>query len=341
MTSKPRLAYVDGLKGITMVLMIYGHVALFVFHNEASVFNTIIDYARMPLFFIVSGLFAAKVNIGLRTAWCKLRRRLTDQLLPSVVTGVVFCLCSSISLSSALFSLHKAGYWFVWVLVEVYVIFMCFCLLLDALRCSVRVRCLLYLLLALATLPVPSLMGRFGWGNDGFSQVMSAYFVVKYLKFFLAGVVTGHYLPQFQRFISNPYAIGGILVCYAVCVIFSIYTWSVFFSSMFSLVGVLALFCIAQRYRHFFSSSSPVARWFTWVGKFSLEVYLLQYFVFLGLKAIPLPPSFLDTVNHNFLLEIGLYGFLSILVTFASLWMMRLLDTMPMLRRIMLGPKSS
>ena len=41
MTSKPRLAYVDGLKGITMVLMIYGHVALFVFHNEASLFNTI------------------------------------------------------------------------------------------------------------------------------------------------------------------------------------------------------------------------------------------------------------------------------------------------------------
>ena len=97
MTSKPRLAYVDGLKGITMVLMIYGHVALFVFHNEASVFNTIIDYARMPLFFFVSGLFAAKAHIGLRTAWCKLRWRLTDQLLPSVVTGVVFCLCSSIS----------------------------------------------------------------------------------------------------------------------------------------------------------------------------------------------------------------------------------------------------
>ena len=110
MKSKPRLAYVDGLKGITMVLMIYGHVALFVFHNEGSAFNTIIDYARMPLFFFISGLFAAKANLGVRAAWSKVRRRLTDQLLPSVVTCLVFCWCSSLSLSTALFSLHKAGY---------------------------------------------------------------------------------------------------------------------------------------------------------------------------------------------------------------------------------------
>ena len=228
-----------------------------------------------------------------------------------------------------------------WVLVEVSVIFMCFSLLLDALRCSVRVRCLLWLLLASATLPVPSLMGRFGWGDDTISQVMSSYYVVKYLKFFFVGVVAGHYLRQFHLLIAHPLAVVIILVCYAASVVFSTYTWSVVFSSLFSLIGVLTLFSLSHRCNRFFCSASPLTQWFTRVGRFSLEVYLLQYFVFLGLEAIPLPPGFLDTMNRHFILEISLYGSLSILVTAASLWMMRLLDTIPIVRRVMLGPKGS
>lgn len=332
-----RISYVDGLKGIVMILMIYGHVALFVFHNESSQFNTVVDYTRMPFFFFVSGLFAAKTYLGARATWGKVRRRIADQLMPSILVGLVYCFCSHTDLTTALFSLHKGGYWFVWVLVQIFVLFMLLSLLLDGLRCSIYVRSLLFLLLAMGTLALPSILSRCEAANGPLAQVLSLYFVVKYLTFFLMGVIAGYYRKYFTFLISNPVSTGGIFLCYALSVALSTYLWSVPFAALFSLTGVLLLFVVGHHYSGFFGSPSRAARWLTQVGKCSLEVYLLQYFVFLGLDDIPFPEGFLDAVNRNFMLELCVYLSLSLLVTFCSMCLLRLLDCFPLVCR-MVGP---
>ncbi|MEL7540907.1 MAG: acyltransferase family protein, partial [Pseudomonadota bacterium] len=50
-----RLAHIDAAKGVSIFLVVYWHAV-----DDRLVFNEALWMLRMPLFFFVSGLFAAK-----------------------------------------------------------------------------------------------------------------------------------------------------------------------------------------------------------------------------------------------------------------------------------------
>ena len=92
-TPNPKhLNYIDALRGLTMLLVVYGHFIYFSLQStaESSIF-VIFQIIRMPLFFCISGFFAYgcydKILFKKR-----LKNRLCSQLWPTVCVCFLFVL---------------------------------------------------------------------------------------------------------------------------------------------------------------------------------------------------------------------------------------------------------
>ena len=57
-----RLNYIDRLKGFAILTVVAGHVYLFGMDHSESIWQDVIGSFHMPLFFIMSGYTAGKVN---------------------------------------------------------------------------------------------------------------------------------------------------------------------------------------------------------------------------------------------------------------------------------------
>ena len=77
-----RLHYIDFLRGITMILVIYSHVNYKLFANyPESIINNIFITFRMPLFFFISGFFLYSNKIGTVVK----RIKLYNELIANVI----------------------------------------------------------------------------------------------------------------------------------------------------------------------------------------------------------------------------------------------------------------
>ena len=50
-----RIGYIDALRGMTMILVVYFHIAAYGFGSYELGYNDIIERFRMPTFFFISG----------------------------------------------------------------------------------------------------------------------------------------------------------------------------------------------------------------------------------------------------------------------------------------------
>lgn len=112
MTTK-RITYIDALKGLAIVLVVWGHIAEKCMGVENTPFNYMYGSFHMPLFIFLSGLFAYK---GMeRTSWqyvaTFLRKKAVRILLPFLVVGGFYSLIVEHSLT-AVYSGVMGGYWF-------------------------------------------------------------------------------------------------------------------------------------------------------------------------------------------------------------------------------------
>ena len=57
-----RVEYIDALRGMTMILVVYSHVALWCFDNLNMAYNDVFMKFRMPTFFFISGWVFFKVD---------------------------------------------------------------------------------------------------------------------------------------------------------------------------------------------------------------------------------------------------------------------------------------
>ena len=53
--AKKRIAYIDAMRGFTMILVVYAHVCYFCLDGPLMGFNRIFYLFRLPCFFMISG----------------------------------------------------------------------------------------------------------------------------------------------------------------------------------------------------------------------------------------------------------------------------------------------
>ena len=114
-----RIGYIDALRGLAMILVVYFHIAAYGFGSYEFGYNDIIERFRMPTFFFISGwLF---YNVG--RIWNRqtiadiIRKKFMVQIIPTAVFMLLYLMMFNLLDVNSLGS-DKKGYWFTFVLFE-------------------------------------------------------------------------------------------------------------------------------------------------------------------------------------------------------------------------------
>ena len=117
--AKKRIAYIDAMRGFTMILVVYAHVCYFCLDGPLMGFNRIFYLFRLPCFFMISGwLFEPVARRPFREV---IRHKAMVQLLPTFI--FLLLLAPPPEFFHQLGTL-KGGYWFTFVLFEFFVIYL-------------------------------------------------------------------------------------------------------------------------------------------------------------------------------------------------------------------------
>lgn len=131
--NKPRMHYMDLLKGIAIFMVVMGHVLTICIRDiDAATIFKIIGEVHMPIFFFISGWFTYKATADGRIRRPDLRRRALQLIVPMVIVSTLWVLQFPYSgLRSPMApgfeglwtSEYKNGYWFTPVLFVIMVLY--------------------------------------------------------------------------------------------------------------------------------------------------------------------------------------------------------------------------
>lgn len=118
-----RIFYLDLLKCVGIICVIYGHVELFGFGLKGSLATDMIYTFNMPLFFFVSGYLAFKSRKSISYYFSNIWKKVSMLLIPTIVFSIFGALVckSSINLAQGF-----GEYWFGCVLLECFVVYLSF-----------------------------------------------------------------------------------------------------------------------------------------------------------------------------------------------------------------------
>ena len=110
---KERIEYIDKLKGLAIILVVMGHISEKSMNITTSPFNLFYDSFHMPLFMFLSGIFAYKSfkKWNLYEAIYFLKKKTLRILMPFVVIGGVYSVCFCGNLMDVYLGVNSS-YWF-------------------------------------------------------------------------------------------------------------------------------------------------------------------------------------------------------------------------------------
>lgn len=326
---KSRLVYMDSMRGMMMLLVIYSHIFYFSLKCDTFLYNVFLSF-RMPAFFFVSGFFSYK-NLGTVSGGrilLMINKKIKGQLVPTLVVSAIYLLVSGISYLDFMFDDAKTGYWFPIVLFEVFVVYYSLIYFFGKMRENV-VFCLIFIV---STLLYFSRVFLHGDVVDFFSlDKFCCYFV-----FFVLGAFVRSKERVFNKLVVNKYISA---ICFVL-----------FFTSFFPPVEVIPLpilnlirrftglfivYLIFYTYRDYWASNAKVSRFLSYVGKNTLEIYLLHYFFLFSLSPLRI---FVKYDPHNILLEFVVIFSLSVLIACSCLICKKIINVSPVLSTLMFGP---
>ncbi len=325
-TRKPRLEWLDALRGFTMILVVAYHVAEQGFgeswHHSSSL--PFLVLFRMPLFFFVSGFLAYKAsqiwNLG--NFGSLLWKKFKVQTIPTVV---FFLLAMSIryksflpALESAYHSVYKGGYWFTIVLLYMFIIYYLFSYLESKLKFKSWIPITLLFVVSLCFYESYYQPRYFSWalGRRGpisdatvFLNDTSLLQLMLYFPFFLYGNIVHRYWDKAQRVMDSKWFFPVVTTIVILATLDALkwhtlrMAWAVVPLTV-SRFGLLTItFMYFRHYKQYFTKLSPIGASLQYIGRRTLDIYLLH---FLFLPELPSIGEFFNAHSHNFVIDITL-----------------------------------
>ena len=348
-----RLSWLDALRGFTMILVVAYHVAQVSFHEteKTSAALPFLVLMRMPLFFFVSGFLAYKASFtwtipnALKLTWKKLK----VQVIPALVfmgLFVVFKMKGDIAdnFMRLLASPTKGGYWFTWVLLQMFIIYYVCCYVGKSL--SPRKGVLLFAgwaasVFAYETLYLPKV---FTYHEDTFFAYSSLVQTIRYMQFFLLGNIIRRYWHQAERLFDTSWFFPLVVTLAVVCCadIFQLHTLKKVWvnlprtTAMYALLLIVVMFF--RHYQAWFEEGKRTGRFLSFIGTRTLDIYLLH---FLLLPKMPQVGAWLNANQPNFLLSIVLSVSVALVVIAFCLLASQLLRVSPFLQLYLFGKRQT
>ena len=324
-----RLKYVDIMRGITMILVVYGHMA-----GEKAVtpLSGITLALRMPLFFFISGFIAYKDAVFWnKQNYCnRLLNKSRVQLIPTFVFWGIY----SIFIQVIVF---PAGYWFTLTLFVIFAIYFTTSFFLHKKGDKP-------ILITMAMLAGLLVVFR--------SQILaflpnSKYYcineVATYLGFFVFGLCFRKYQVKCHKVLAQHGIIAGLFIAFTALYYVSYYYDGISFSATAQryLLGLPAIFIFYNYFyihREYWALDGWISRKLQFIGRRTLDIYMLHYFFIQ--PSIPWGQRLFTEYNNDAFVII-MYGSLTCVVILLCLFISSLLRSSSFLAYWLFGLKKT
>lgn len=352
MSNQPgkRIEYIDAVRGFTMILVVFSHIYI---PNDTMLNNLFILF-RMPLFFFISGFisFRREQSWSGRETISRLKSKLRMMILPALILGLLFTLIyDKVPITDFFTRTTKMGYWFTFALFNMLVFYY------TARHIQARwgkgrlevfaKRLFVVGLLCSLLLTDVSYMGTVG-------EILTLEKSLEFMQFFTFGLLCSCNREAFHRTLDDGVKMAIILIgffslswlmittdgnvvpeslniegCYASLL-------NKIIESMAGYCGLITVYATFRHYGAFFAENKTIGKSLQFVGRNTLDVYLLHYFVLLHIPTV-LRPYIAEGSGLLVPLVVGLT--VSVIVVAITLLISRIIRTSDLLAYYLLGAR--
>ena len=315
-----RIEYIDAMRGFAMLMVVWGHVSMF---DGLHGFETIMWHFAMPLFFFISGLVTyreGKVwNINSLVTFFT---RKTSVLL--AFPFLCMCVCSvstkQCAIVDALWHQQKMGYWFVFTLFCCNLVYILLQLILQRIKAK-GVADLVLFVLAIGTFLSSRVLWKYcGIGSEALVEgsrsiagLLSWMPFAANFQWFVCGIIARRHYAAFSKCLSsNPILIVCVLVMIALSQQNNVNAFAACLAGYCSTFLVISFF---HKHRQSFASNSKLGSLLQYVGRRTLDIYLLHYFFWYTTDFTVFAPYY----QHSPVLKLVITMSFAIVVTALSL----------------------
>jgi len=352
---KPRLEWLDAMRGFTMILVVAYHVAQMGFLEQAKQSSSMpfLILFRMPLFFMVSGFLAYKASLtwDLGTLGSMIGKKMRIQLIPTAVFFLLACVMLypkfSPAVEACLQSPTKGGYWFTLVLLYMFVVYYLFCWLESLLGRRSWIPITLLFLLSLVAYET-CYLPQYCWWADGFRGKLpsrwlnysSVIQLMKFFPFFIFGNIVRRYWEKAQRVMDSAWFFPVMVMVVIFCTM-DVLKWHTLRMAWANIPSTMAKFCLPcivfmyfRHYAAYLTQCTIIGSMLQYIGRRTLDIYLLH---FLFLPNLPAVGSFFQDNRHNFIMDTSLSVLIGMLVIVFCIISSNILRISPFFRKYLFG----
>ena len=354
LSQRGRIEYIDALRGFTMLLVVFAHVEGFGFFNfsHQTMTNSFLSSFRMPLFFFISVFVAYKLE-KCDCLWYarSVRKKMRIQLIPTLFFGLIYTyLYLGKDFSSFIADPAKLGYWFTIALLEMFLVYYTVNLIVKDRNkheviwffSLVGIAISMYLLkLPFKYYPILKTIGNYS----------SLHYTFEYFQFFVFGLFASKYRNQFGHLLDNGTVMAVVMLlfsslCYVkfnmvdILLQGKVDIWiiiSTFLGTVIGYLGIVVVFCFFRKYQSSVSSSCRLGRTLQYVGRRTLDIYMIHYFL---LPTLPGIGDFLKS-SSNVIVELMLGFGLSVAIIGLCIMISNVIRTSDLLAYYLFGKKHS
>lgn len=354
---KPRLEWLDALRGFTMILVVAYHVAQTGFgeywrHSSSMPFLILF---RMPLFFFVSGFLAYKASQlwNLRNLGTLVSKKLRVQIIPTVV---FFFLAAAILnkdfWNAAVEDLHsplKGGYWFTIALLYMFLLYYAFSYIESKFKGKSWIPITLLFIVSICFYETWYQPKYFSWAlgyrgpkTDLYYFLMDSSFaqVFLYFPFFLYGNIVHRYWDKAQRVMDSKWFFPIVIIIVILATLDALkwhtlrMTWAIIPLTIARFGLLTVTFMYFRNYKQYFTKLSPIGVSLQYIGRRTLDIYLIH---FLFMPQLPSVGEFFKSYPHNFVLDIVLSVILGLIIIGFSIITSNILRISPFFKKWLFG----
>lgn len=350
MVKDRRIEYIDAMKGMTMLLVVYGHILYFgygekYFFNSWQ-FNNVLMLFRMPLFFFVSGFLLYKAGFlwNFPNSWNFIKKKFRVQVIPTLFWGGLFGLFFSRSLLDMCCVYDKGGYWFTWALFEYFFLYMGLQLFFHYIHLSLYVRYFIWLLAAvfIYILSIPCVEDALNISSSRFVGLLGL-IEFRYYIYFLLGALARKYYNMFLCFLEYKHTLTVAFLLF-ICFFLYMRVGGMFHNTLIdelyymtsAVVGIIVVISLFRKYEEYVTKQTRIGQMLQYIGTRTLDVYLLHYF-FLPRGLYVLGDFF--NVNRMPAIEFFISLLFSIMVIIVTLVVSQIVRLSPFWGHYLLGMK--
>ena len=274
--AKQRIAYIDAMRGFTMILVVYSHVCNYCLGDKWMGWNDVFFLFRLPCFFFISGWLFGFQSGTVPSVRSVIKHKFMVQIVPTVI---FLLLLAPPPLFFAKLGATKGGYWFTFALFEFFLI----CIFSE--RYLKKFHGLLAVLISILAFLYDVYYNRYFQNMGILTDILGFLGVItwRYYLFFYIGTWVKRHFDAFIKWTNKPAVVAFVVIGFVLIAMNPRSENMPLEYLIFSVGGILGMTMVITAFRFLYSTThlSPLTSHLSplkYIGTRTLDIYLLHYF---------------------------------------------------------------